>query len=230
MLGTVADNSSNVLVVRISVPPKEPATHLAQAALDLHNSTPYLPVNVVSKRLNLSKKALSKISSKCMVQAKAAGAKLVNVGLDLKFEARGLKVEGYTKRSEIGWTYSEAAIRLLEDYVKSFPRFFKNLEAMGDRDEMATEDELFPATEVPFNEGEEGQESLAKVSQWLKASGCRLLRQVSVEQDTFSEDEVKLVEIALDAMTDSLKTYVPIFESYTVSPELVMNPSDADLL
>lgn len=43
----------------------------------------------------------------------------VNAGLNLKFEAKGQKVLGYTRKSEGGWEYSEKAISLIAEYKVS---------------------------------------------------------------------------------------------------------------
>ena len=39
-----------------------------------------------------------------------------NVGLSLKFESKGLKVLGYSRRNDRGWEYSETAAQALERY------------------------------------------------------------------------------------------------------------------
>ena len=45
----------------------------------------------------------------------------VNAGLNLKFEAKGMKVLGYTRKNDGGWEYSEKAISLITDYkVRDF--------------------------------------------------------------------------------------------------------------
>lgn len=42
-----------------------------------------------------------------------------NIGLSLKFESKGLKVLGWTKRNDRGWEFSETAVRALEKYKVS---------------------------------------------------------------------------------------------------------------
>ena len=119
----------------------------------------------------------------------------MNIGLDLKFEGRQLKVDGYSKRTEHGWSYSDSAVRLIEGYIRSFPRLFQQLQRLEDKEDFYTEEELFP----PAPEGQEA-ETLADLVQWLKDSGARSLRQIPLDVETLSEDQVKLVEAAQDAV------------------------------
>ena len=57
---------------------------------------------------------LSKITSSLMIHGSTD--QKVNAGLNLKFEAKGQKVLGYTRKSEGGWEYSEKAIALISEY------------------------------------------------------------------------------------------------------------------
>ena len=43
-----------------------------------------------------------------------------NLGLSLKFEAKALKVIGYSKKDGRNWQYSEKAVELLIEYKASF--------------------------------------------------------------------------------------------------------------
>jgi 5'-3' exoribonuclease 1 len=40
----------------------------------------------------------------------------MNIGLSLKFESKGLKVLGYSKRNDRGWEFSESTAKALEGY------------------------------------------------------------------------------------------------------------------
>jgi hypothetical protein len=56
----------------------------------------------------------------------------VNIGIPMKFESKGLKVLGYTRRNDRGWEYSETAAQALEKYRAAFPEAFNNLGAGGE--------------------------------------------------------------------------------------------------
>ena len=68
--------------------------------------------------LGISGRALSKVTSSFMVIT-SDGVKN-NIGLNLKFEAKGLKVIDYSRKDGRHWEFSEKAIELIRDY-KVFP-------------------------------------------------------------------------------------------------------------
>lgn len=64
--------------------------------------------------LGLSSHALSKITSSFMVLT-SDGSKH-NLGLSLKFEAKGLKVIGYSRKTDRFWEFSDKAVDILREY------------------------------------------------------------------------------------------------------------------
>jgi len=52
----------------------------------------------------------------------------VNIGLSLKFESKGMKVLGWSKRNDRGWEYSETCARALQKYKAAFPEPFHRLD------------------------------------------------------------------------------------------------------
>lgn len=48
-----------------------------------------------------------------------AGGKKENVGLSLKFEAKGLKVIDYSRKNDRYWEFSQKTVDLLKDYKVS---------------------------------------------------------------------------------------------------------------
>lgn len=86
----------------------------------------YTAAQDVCRELNIHPLTLSKLTSALTVVEKQN--QRLNVGLNLKFEGRGEKVLGYTRRNVAGfWEYSEAAIALIREYVEKFPEFVKLL-------------------------------------------------------------------------------------------------------
>jgi len=61
----------------------------------------------VAQMLNLHPLVLSKLTSAFNVMS--SGLRL-NLGLNLKFEAKKLKVLGYSRKNASGWEYSNKAI------------------------------------------------------------------------------------------------------------------------
>lgn len=81
---------------------------------------------ILARRLGLSALALSRITSTLMVMLED-GTK-VNIGLSLKFESKGMKVLGWSKRNDRGWEYSETCARALQKYKAAFPEPFHRLD------------------------------------------------------------------------------------------------------
>lgn len=69
----------------------------------MERDTPYTPSYAVARNLQLHPLVLSKITSSFSVNI---GGLRVNLGLNLKFESKKLKVLGYTRKSESGWEFS----------------------------------------------------------------------------------------------------------------------------
>jgi len=80
--------------------------------------------------LHMTGLAVSKITSSLMVIL-TDGSK-VNLGLNLKFQGKGLKVLAYTRMDSRGWEYSAKAVELLRDYQLAFPKLFQKLDNRGD--------------------------------------------------------------------------------------------------
>lgn len=86
----------------------------------------YLAAKVIAKSCGLSPFALSQLTSSILV-ARNNGTS-ANLGLGLKFERRGLKVPGMTRKSSFGvWEFSLAARDLVLNYRNSFPALFDSL-------------------------------------------------------------------------------------------------------
>ena len=67
--------------------------------------------------VGISGRALGKITSSFMVIT--SDNQKTNLGLSLKFEAKSLKVIGYSKKEGRNWQYSEKAVELLVEYKVS---------------------------------------------------------------------------------------------------------------
>ncbi|OBZ66148.1 hypothetical protein A0H81_13718 [Grifola frondosa] len=90
--------------------------------------------------VGLSSRALSKITSSFM--ALTSDGQKCNLGLSLKFEAKGLKVIEYSRKDGRYWEFSEKALNLLREYKEKFPEVFRTLDKPGDA--MAKSSSVFP--------------------------------------------------------------------------------------
>jgi 5'-3' exoribonuclease 1 len=104
-----------------------------------------------------------------------------NIGLSLKFESKGLKVLGFSKRNDRGWEFSETTALALERYKAAFPEAFHNLDSRG-----GGEFSRCPTSEHP-------DQIVKDMKRWLKAQDLVDLETASLfaEQlekvgDTFS--------------------------------------------
>lgn len=89
------------------------------------NDGQYFTPWAVAKMIGCSNYTVSRITSSMLLSMDGTmeGNKM-NVGLGIKFDARELKVSGYTRKNEQGWQYSHKAVELIQDYKRSFPQMF----------------------------------------------------------------------------------------------------------
>lgn len=78
----------------------------------------YYPSYKAASMLNISGRALAKITSSFMVLTSDASKN--NLGLSLKFEAKSLKVVDYSRKNNRHWEFSEKAIGLIKEYKVCF--------------------------------------------------------------------------------------------------------------
>lgn len=170
----------------------------------------YYPSFDVAKKLKINPLFLSKITSGYMIED-AKGRK-VNIGLELKFEARRMKVLGFTKKSGKFWEYSPLAIQLLSDYKQKFPTLFNNL--------LNYNSKSMPALREVSNEKE-----LEEVRKWLKEAKSQM--------NTVSLESESLTKFSFQAIEDYIEDYVnsPIAhinkDIKGVPKEAIFNPSDS---
>jgi 5'-3' exoribonuclease 1 len=77
----------------------------------------YTPAHILGRSLGITSLALARITSSLLVETGDGGKS--NIGLSLKFESKGLKVLGYTRKSDRGWEYSKKAYELIRAYTVS---------------------------------------------------------------------------------------------------------------
>lgn len=73
----------------------------------------YAPSHFLSRSMGMTALTLSKLTSSMLITHKDMK---INIGLNLKFESKGLKVLGYTRKSRTGWEYSAKAVELIKEY------------------------------------------------------------------------------------------------------------------
>lgn len=177
----------------------------------------YIPSFQVAKNLNLQGLAFSKITSS--YQVISVGGLKVNLGLNLKFESRKLKVLGYTRKSDSGWEFSRKAIQLVADYMAQFPDFFLGVQRnVQKKDVEATDiwsDEKLATTRVK------------EIGQWLKSVGTNNFPKVPLDAEQLDSivvmDLAQASEAALAATRETTTTNIK-----GVPRSALLKPGDAE--
>ena len=149
---------------------------------------PYTPSYQVARMLHLHPLVLSKLTSAFNVTS--SGLKL-NLGLNLKFEAKKQKVLGYSRKTESGWEYSPKSIDLLRQYMTKFPEFIARIAANPTGD--GWEDTAF------YPDPQEAKIKMKEIGQWLKTVETKAFEKVPLEAEQLDGDTVMAIEQAADA-------------------------------
>lgn len=149
----------------------------------VQNRTPdkYYPSYEISKRLKISGLALSKITSSMLIESDDTRT---NIGLNLKFEAKGQKVLGYSRRSADGWQFSEKTLSLLQEYRTRFPEVIQKLMADPSKDFRAARDFF----------GENSTQRMKEMKEWIKSTGIRQLEAVPLFAEQLDTQTVQAIE------------------------------------
>ncbi|KIX09646.1 uncharacterized protein Z518_00727 [Rhinocladiella mackenziei CBS 650.93] len=179
--------------------------------------SPYTPSYQIARSLNLNALALAKITSSFSV--KVDDNTKANLGLNLKFEAKKLKVLGYSRKSESGWEFSQAAIELIQQYMIKFPQFIAGIHANPQGD-MLPATAYFPGTE------QEAKAKVKEIQAWLKEIESKSFEKVPLEAEQLDSEIVKQIELAAD---EALRSEPPP-QNKTISGvprNGLLKPSDA---
>jgi 5'-3' exoribonuclease 1 len=168
------------------LPNREPDFGLEIARM-AERQAPYTPSYQVAKTLSLHPLVLSKLTSAFNVNS--SGLRL-NLGLNLKFEARKQKVLGYSRKGATGWEYSRKAIDLLVQYMTNFPEFIAKIESNPTGD--GWDDTSF------YPDPQEAKTKMKEIGAWLKSVETKGFERVPLEAEQMDGDTVKMIEQAAD--------------------------------
>ncbi|KAJ2586145.1 exonuclease II Exo2, partial [Coemansia sp. RSA 1804] len=194
----------------------------------------YKPSFVVARELGISSLLLSRITSKMAVvgASKSGDAVRIQIGLALKFEARRLKVLGYTRRGPNGWQFSAKAIALISQYRDAFPDLFARLENFKSNDDLLTTDKCFgpndPNTLTVAEKSAHIDAEVKRIKQWLKTNvNYDGMVQLPIESELLSNEQVDAIAaVQAKRKTESLKKIVV----RDVHREAVLLPANAPYL
>ena len=177
----------------------------------------YIPSYIVSKKLNINKLFLSRITSKFLI-ADIDGRR-VDVGIPVKFESQHKKVLGYARRNTRGWEYSTITMNLLREYKIRFPDFFARIEKAGN--DIPSIDKLYP--EMPMKES---VKILDQIKAWLKHVTENFVT-VSLESDSLTKTSIAEVENYIMANAAAIEQQSETKQLAKVPRDAVLNPRDS---
>jgi len=178
-------------------------------------STRYTPSYAVARMLKLNPLVLSKITSSFTV---VVDDNRLNLGLNLKFEAKKLKVLGYSRRGDNGWEFSQKAIDLVQEYITKFPQFFQGIQRNPQGDFYSDED---------FFDSSESKAKIKEIQDWLKSVQSRSFEKVPLEAQQLDGDAVREIEAAADQYMRDFEGSKPM-RIKGVPRKALLKPSDAE--
>ncbi|CAN8095854.1 unnamed protein product [Discula destructiva] len=145
----------------------------------------YRPSFMVTKDLGLHPLAFSKITSS--YQVTTVGGLKVNLGLNLKFESRKMKVLGYTRKTDSGWEFSDKSVNLVIEYMTKFPDFFAGVQQHVQARDITASD-LWPNDEATATA------RVKEIGQWLKSIGTNNFPKVPLDAEQL--DSIVVMDLA----------------------------------
>ncbi|KAL8659842.1 MAG: hypothetical protein Q9226_000207 [Calogaya cf. arnoldii] len=179
--------------------------------------TPYTPSFAVAKMLGLNPLVLSKITSAFQV---FVDDQRVNVGLNLKFEAKGLKVLGYSRKAANGWEFSQKAIQLLQQYMLKFPEFIAGIQRNAQSKEYVATD---------FYPKDQAKAKIKEIQVWLKEIESKSFEKVPLDAAQLDSEAVGRIEQAANEnLRQNSTTTVKNQRIKGVPRSALLKPSDAE--
>ncbi|CAH1758465.1 10567_t:CDS:10 [Entrophospora sp. SA101] len=198
--GVIKKNSEKYLSVTLAIDQKEHSfgTEIAQ---DYANRVKYYPSYEVARRLGVIGLTLSKLTASLHVVCNSG--QRINLGLNLKFDAKKQKVLGYTRKSnDSSWEYSDKAIDLLSEYKSRFPEFIKVLEK-NHKNEIYNAEDFYPKKSA--------NQKIQLIKEWLKSIEVRCFEKVSLETEQLDKEAIQKIEAAADEFAkEPMWTLIPI--------------------
>ena len=214
----VTGHQGNRVDISVSVMKNKEPEFARAIVIKAEREFKYTPSFAVAKSLDLHPLSLSKITSSFFVNT--IGGLRVNLGLNLKFEAKKQKVLGYSRKSQTGWEFSPKAVHMIIEYMTTFPDFFAGLKHLPAGSEISDTD--------LWKDAEAAGARVKDIVAWLRRLETKNLERVPLDAEQLDSEVVTLLAKAAD---ENLKG-----EASTRSTKLIRNvprnailkPSDAE--
>ncbi|KAG6039331.1 hypothetical protein E4U41_002905 [Claviceps citrina] len=205
--------------VVVSIPKNKEHEFSRRIIHQAERRNPYTPSFAVAKQLGIHPLILSKITSSYQIST-SAGLKL-NLGLNLKFEGRKLKVLGYSRKSHTGWEFSSLAVKLIADYMVAFPDFFAAIQQEPQRSETC-ETDLWKNPAV-------ASQRVKDMVAWLKQQEMSKFERVPLEAEQLDSEIVMALAAAGEQVSQAAQD-IEIKKLKGVPRAAILKPSDAELV
>lgn len=187
-----------------------------QIVKDAERHSHYIPSFAVAKSLGLNPLVLSKITSSFQV---ALDENRVNLGLNLKFEAKKLKVLGYSRKTS-GWEFSDKAIQLIQQYMIKFPEFIAGIQRNS-------QGNIYDATD--FYPQSEAKDRIKAIQAWLKEIESKSFEKVPLDAEQLDSEVVGKIEQAADEALQMGPQGEGVNKKINGAPRnALLKPSDAE--
>lgn len=187
-----------------------------QIVKDAERLTHYTPSFAVAKILGLNPLVLSKITSSFQV---ALEDNRINLGLNLKFEAKKLKVLGYSRKTS-GWEFSDKAIELIQQYMIKFPEFIAGIQRNS-------QGNVYNATD--FYPQSEAKDRIKAIQAWLKEIESKSFEKVPLDAEQLDSEIVSRIEQAADGAFQMDPPGKGVNKKINGAPRnALLKPSDAE--
>ncbi len=100
----------------------------------------YMPNYVLAQRLGISGHLLSRITGTIFIKPANSDQRKINIGLNLKFNAKNEEIPGYSIKRDDTWLFSDKIFKLMEEYLTKFPFLFEKLSTIVDKDVFSIDD------------------------------------------------------------------------------------------
>ena len=209
--------SGNKVAIKISTAAAKVPEFGRQVVADADHHTPYSPSFSVAKVLGLNPLVLSKLTSSFQVNVDDIR---VNLGLNLKFEAKKLKVLGYSKRGQTGWEFSQKAIQLIRLYMMKFPEFIAGIQRNS-------QGSTYNATD--FYPESEAKAKIKEIQSWLKEVESKSFEAVPLDADQLDSETVHRIEQAAEQVSRVDPANKGKIQRINGAPRnAILKPSDAE--
>lgn len=218
-MGEVVDNDTEAykgkIIIKFSIPAEPNLFSVIKNKRNL-SSVHYAPGYILAQQLGLKNMFVSRLTGTFLVQTnskESISPNRVNVGLNLKFNAKNEEVHGFSKKGEDGkWLYSDNVLKTLSEYVKKFPDFVEKLNSLVKEDVVYLED-LYP-------DGD-GQEMVREISKWLKSQDCSSAERHACGIEQLDDGVVRGIE---EATNDSQVKDNVLCKEIEVKPQILFSP------